>query len=164
MRGIALRRGHRCGDEPQSPQVWLSPDPQIPRTRVGCHTVGETKRRLSVPTQTPSPAPQTAAFAPQGWPGSITPSASAPVPCRGWGSYPLPPSPTFHASSHSPRVCFRHCFQPCSPRRRWDCIPTKESKSPCGGFKGLGRTQSSRSRDCSHPLTLSWNIERGRDP
>lgn len=87
-----------------------------------------------------------------------------PVPCRDWGSCPLPPSPTFHASSHSPRVCFRHRFQPCSLRRSWDCIPTRESKSLCGGFKGLGRAQSSQSRDCSHPLTLSWNIERGRDP
>lgn len=52
---VALRR-HHCRDELQSLQVRLSPDPQIPRACVGCHTVGET-RRLSVPTQTPSPSP-----------------------------------------------------------------------------------------------------------
>lgn len=76
-----MRREHHCKDELQLLRVQLSPDPQIPRTRAGCHTVGETKRRLLVPTQTPSPALQTAAFAPQGWPGSITLSASALVPC-----------------------------------------------------------------------------------
>lgn len=147
--GVALRRAHSCRDELPSLQVRLSPDPpDSPDTWTslrGLSHGGREKEKLSFPTKTPSPVPRLQHFNSVAGPGPPTRQQSAcspPIPQRLLFSFPR-----FGADLHrqalarcSPRVCSNH-FHPCYPRRSWYCIPARESESPCGVSKGLGRAQ-----------------------
>ena len=160
--GVALRRAHSCRNELQSLQVRLSPDPQIPRTRglhcVDCRTVGERKRRLSVPTKTPSPAPRWQHFNPEAGRGSADPEVVSPFPAH--PSAPLLFLPTVRgrsAQARARRTLTSGLFPPLPallPEEKLVLYPSKGKRESTWGLqracKGPNRSPNRKSSHNRH--------------